>query len=211
MNLAYYSFKNFPLAHLDFSFSPFTFPEALLQSRPLPHIPPPGTHPPPIGSSNILDPPDIGNQDGSLFSQQSGNSMGSTAKPPCSFETANRWTSKENLLAPGPEDDDPQLFVALYDFTAGGENQLSLRKDEHVRILSYNKSGEWCEAHSASELVGWVPSNYVAPVNSLEKHSWYHGPISRNAAEYLLSSGINGSFLVRESESSPGQRSISLR
>lgn len=35
--------------------------------------------------------------------------------------------------------------------------------------------------------------------------------MSRNAAEYLLSSGINGSFLVRESESSPGQRSISLR
>lgn len=31
------------------------------------------------------------------------------------------------------------------------------------------------------------------------------------SSEYLLSSGINGSFLVRESESSPGQRSISLR
>lgn len=130
---------------------------------------------------------------------------------PSGFETAHRWTSKENLLAPGPEEDDPQLFVALYDFSAGGENQLSLKKGQQVRILSYNKSGEWCEAHTDSGSVGWVPSNYVTPVNSLEKHSWYHGKISRNAAEYLLSSGINGSFLVRESESLPGQRSISLR
>ncbi|UYV84000.1 ABL1 [Cordylochernes scorpioides] len=82
---------------------------------------------------------------------------------------------------------------------------------EQVRVLSYNKNGEWCEAQSRTGQVGWIPSNYITPVNSLEKHSWYHGPIARNAAEYLLSSGINGSFLVRESESSPGQRSISLR
>lgn len=35
--------------------------------------------------------------------------------------------------------------------------------------------------------------------------------IPRTTAEYLLSSGINGSFLVRESESSPGEHSISVR
>lgn len=42
------------------------------------------------------------------------------------LDSAARWTSKENLLS--QEEDDPQLFVALYDFTAGGENQLSLKK-----------------------------------------------------------------------------------
>lgn len=39
----------------------------------------------------------------------------------------------------------------------------------------------------------------------------YHGKVSRNESEYILSSGINGSFLVRESETNIGQFSISVR
>ncbi|KAL1117474.1 hypothetical protein AAG570_004799 [Ranatra chinensis] len=67
--------------------------EALLQSRPLPHI------------------PDLGE----------GGLVGGGG-----LEAATRWTSKENLLV--QEEDDPQLFVALYDFQAAGDNQLSLNK-----------------------------------------------------------------------------------
>ncbi|CAH8614861.1 unnamed protein product [Dicrocoelium dendriticum] len=45
----------------------------------------------------------------------------------------------------------------------------------------------------------------------LDAEKWYHGALQRTYAEYLLNSGITGSFLVRESESKPGQFTISLR
>lgn len=111
----------------------FVVAEALLQSRPLPHIP----------SIPDTDPPGTLNTTGTLGSGGGGGGGGGTMgtlgsssstsgvpSTPMSLETANRWTSKENLLA--QEEDDPQLFVALYDFQAGGENQLSLKKGTRV-------------------------------------------------------------------------------
>uniref|UniRef100_A0AC34QPU0 Tyrosine-protein kinase n=1 Tax=Panagrolaimus sp. JU765 TaxID=591449 RepID=A0AC34QPU0_9BILA len=114
-----------------------------------------------------------------------------------------------------------QIFVALYDFHGVGDDQLSLRKGDQVRVLGHNKTKEWCEAQliatrrghvpQRATLIGWIPRLYVASLHSLDKHSWYHGKVSRNESEILLSSGINGSFLVRESETSIGQFSISVR
>ena len=104
-----------------------------------------------------------------------------------------------------------------------------------MTVLTYNKSKEWAEVElersgSSSNLVGWAPVNHLTLLalgqggaggesavhdDDEEDESryppWYHGPISRQKAEFLLSSGINGSFLVRGSESVKGQRSISLR
>ena len=97
-------------------------------------------------SRPLPDLPSSDNEAGGSGSLRDSNSVGNTS---FSLEGSNlRWTSRENLLK-AASDEDPQLFVALYDFQAGGENQLSLRKTEQVRILSYNKSGEWCEAHNA--------------------------------------------------------------
>lgn len=107
------------------------------------------------------------------------------------------------------------LFVALYDFHGNfcldisvplfsgvGEDQLSLRRGDQVRVLGYNKSKEWSECQLVSvkqrgstggalsaPVIGWVPSLYISPLNSLEKHNWYHGKLTRSEAEFLLSSG----------------------
>lgn len=42
--------------------------------------------------------------------------------------------------------------------------------------------------------------------------SWYHGRITRNKAEeLLLKQPIDGAFLIRESESTPGDFSLSVK
>ena len=43
---------------------------------------------------------------------------------------------------------------------------------DQVRVLDYNKTREWAEVKNQSGLVGWVPNNHIAPVNSLDKFSW---------------------------------------
>ncbi|XP_056460276.1 tyrosine-protein kinase ABL2-like [Gadus chalcogrammus] len=116
---------------------------------------------------------------------------------------AVRWSSEENPH--GESESDPNLFMALYDYVAEDDDELSITKGEELRVVGYSK---WSQVRSENGQ-GWVPSNYIMPV-SLEKHSWYHGPVLRSSAKYLLSSLIDGSFLVWESESSPGQLSISL-
>ena len=90
----------------------FLLSEALLQHRPLPDLPSSAED----AGGGLRDPaPNLASQTTSF-----------------SLEGSLRWTSRENLLA-AATDEDPQLFVALYDFQAGGENQLSLKKTEQVR------------------------------------------------------------------------------
>jgi len=110
------------------------------------------------------------------------------------------------------QDQQSIIYIALYDYLVNLNKHLNMHKGDQLLVLSYNKTKEWSEVRNVQTgQVGWVPTSYIKPFNSLENYLWYHGRIERVKAEYLLSSGINGSFLVRESETCPNQLSISLR
>ncbi|XP_049643941.1 SH2 domain-containing adapter protein D [Suncus etruscus] len=55
------------------------------------------------------------------------------------------------------------------------------------------------------------PAERVDPALPLEKQPWFHGPLSRLEAETLLALCKEGSYLVRLSETSPQDCSLSLR
>lgn len=141
------------------------------------------------------------------------------ASPPCGsiggggggLMSNHRWNSFENLLQQPEDDSDPDLYIAKHDYVTDQPGQLSIRKGDKLKISRRSENGDWCEGTSVLGEIGWVPASYIAKLDSLEKHSWFHGNITRAEAELSLSSGINGSFLLRESESKPGQFSISLR
>ncbi|CDS37968.1 tyrosine protein kinase Abl [Echinococcus multilocularis] len=147
------------------------------------------------------------------------------------------------------------IMIVLYDFSATLDSQLTVKRGEIVRLLSYSPAGDWSEVEAPSHLPnrtprvpwagaggwvrGWVPTSYLTEhvrpprvggigsgtngwrrVGDEEEagaaaatmaYPWYHGAVSRQAAEQLLRSGITGSYLVRESESAPGQLSVTVR
>ncbi|KAG8123936.1 hypothetical protein E2320_019289, partial [Naja naja] len=90
------------------------------------------------------------------------------------------------------------LFVALYDYEARTEDDLR----------------DWWEARSLTTgETGYIPSNYVAPVDSIQAEEWYFGKLGRKDAERQLLSFGNprGTFLIRESETTKGAYSLSIR
>ncbi|XP_049676799.1 tyrosine-protein kinase Lck isoform X2 [Accipiter gentilis] len=105
-----------------------------------------------------------------------------------------------------------KLVVALYNYEPKHDGDLGLRKGEKLRILE--ESGEWWKAQSLTTgQEGLIPYNFVAMVNSLEPEPWFFKNISRKDAErQLLASGnTHGSFLIRESETTKGSYSLSVR
>ncbi|XP_047411368.1 tyrosine-protein kinase Lck [Sciurus carolinensis] len=104
------------------------------------------------------------------------------------------------------------LVIALHSYEPSHDGDLGFEKGEQLRILE--QSGEWWKAQSLTTgLEGFIPFNFVAKANSLEPEPWFFKNLSRKDAErQLLAPGnTHGSFLIRESESTAGSFSLSVR
>uniref|UniRef100_A0A674N016 Tyrosine-protein kinase n=1 Tax=Takifugu rubripes TaxID=31033 RepID=A0A674N016_TAKRU len=116
-------------------------------------------------------------------------------------------------------------FVALYDYESRTASDLSFRKGERLQIVNNTwaqccllspylcREGDWWLARSLTTGdSGYIPSNYVAPSDSIQAEEWYFGKITRRDSERLLLSLENrrGTFLVRESETTKGAYCLSV-
>ncbi|XP_013856185.1 proto-oncogene tyrosine-protein kinase Src, partial [Austrofundulus limnaeus] len=119
-----------------------------------------------------------------------------------SYNSANRATQAVGVMT----------FVALYNYDARTTTDLSFRKGEHLQIVN-NTEGDWWLARSLTTAeTGYIPSNFVAPADSIQAEEWYFGKITRRDSERMLLHLENkrGTFLVRESETSKGAYCLSM-
>lgn len=105
-----------------------------------------------------------------------------------------------------------KIVVGLYPYAGTHPNDLEFKKGDKLKILE--EHGEWWKAKSLeTNREGFIPSNYVAQVDTMETEEWFFKDISRKDAERQLLAPANklGAFLIRESETSKGSFSLSIR
>ncbi|XP_053295823.1 cytoplasmic protein NCK2a [Pleuronectes platessa] len=129
------------------------------------------------------------------------------------------------------------LVQTLYPFNSVTEEELNFEKGEVMEVVEKPENDpEWWKCKNSRGIVGLVPKNYVmvldeqpglpsstpsSPQNRVlgparsgkfAGRDWYYGSISRHQAESILNDrGEEGDFLIRDSESSPSDFSVSLK
>ncbi|KAF3824761.1 hypothetical protein GH733_010095, partial [Mirounga leonina] len=151
---------------------------------------------------------------GKVSKTESSTNPHSPVYVPDPTSASKRHPDNSNNNPPGSTDAGPDdiVVIALYDYEAIHHEDLSFQKGDQMVVLE--ESGDWWKARSlATRKEGYIPSNYVARVDSLETEEWFFKDISRKDAErQLLAPGnVLGSFLIRDSETTKGSYSLSVR
>ena len=61
-----------------------------------------------------------------------------------------------------------KVFVALYDYDARTDEDLSFKKGEQLMIVNDTQGDWWYAKSKSTKLEGYIPSNYVAKLESIE-------------------------------------------
>uniref|UniRef100_A0A8C5CIB6 Tyrosine-protein kinase n=1 Tax=Gadus morhua TaxID=8049 RepID=A0A8C5CIB6_GADMO len=107
---------------------------------------------------------------------------------------------------------DEDVVIAQHDFKSTNDNDLAFKKGERLKVLQ--EDGDWWLAKSLlTGDEGFIPCTFVAKAHSLEVERWFFKDLSRRETERLLVAPANkpGSFLIRESETTKGALSLSIR
>ncbi|XP_061784123.1 tyrosine-protein kinase FRK [Nerophis lumbriciformis] len=114
-----------------------------------------------------------------------------------------------------PESNANNHFVALYSYSARTEQDLSFNAGDILEVMD-TTAEDWWLAKALTGISatshGYIPANYVVPVQSIDAEPWYFPETKRVDAEKMLVFGKNrsGAFLVRKCETQKGDLSISL-
>lgn len=77
-------------------------------------------------------------------------------------------TNPQPVVSSAPPVNPMKLYVALYDYEARTDEDLSFKKGTQLEILN-DTQGDWWYARSlANGKEGYIPSNYIAKSKSLE-------------------------------------------
>lgn len=96
---------------------------------------------------------------------------------------------------------------AKHDFVPGDpDTELAFKKGDKLLILNYKDPVQWYNAQKDGQ-IGLVPGNYI----EVKRADWYEGRRSRLESEQMLGNQQDGAFLVRLSESSPNDFSLSVK
>uniref|UniRef100_A0A8C1VTB1 Tyrosine-protein kinase n=1 Tax=Cyprinus carpio TaxID=7962 RepID=A0A8C1VTB1_CYPCA len=130
------------------------------------------------------------------------------------FVSGSHALKRANMaLPPTPGEKPGYVYVALYDYTARTEHDLSFNAGDKLEPL--RKEEDWWYARGITGISankeGYIPANYVAPIESLDAEPWYFPETKRLEAEKMLTSqeNKNGAFLIRNCESQQGELSLS--
>ena len=86
---------------------------------------------------------------------------------------------------------------------------MSFKKGSILKVLSTEPEEDpnWCKAEQDGK-EGLIPPNYI----QMKPHEWFYGRITRARAEEILNRQYHdGAFLIRESESTLGDFSLSVK